>query len=138
MTQLYGRIIDNQVVALNNQVGYDQTDPSVQDLWTAVPADTVVGSVLDGEDWTHPPAPPAPDIVVDVPTFFMLFTVAEEAAIRASADAGVGALLRRIDHPATKNVNLSLQANKDAIAYLAAKQLIQSARVAEILTGVVH
>jgi hypothetical protein len=73
--------------------------------------------------------------VVDVPTFFMLFTIGEETSIRASQDPGVKVLLQRLDHPATKAVNLSLQANIAAINYLAAQGLITEARAAEILTG---
>ena len=141
MTTLYIKLDDNNLVAaLNDEVSIEWVPAEFRDQWFEAPAGTRIGARKVGDDYVNPPEPPPPpagDIVVDVPTFFMLFTAAEEAAIRASANPIVQVLLRRLDHPATKNVNLSLQANQSAVGYLAAQQLIAPGRVAQILTGVV-
>lgn len=113
--------------------------PEIAQQFIDVPDEVETGWIEVEGVWQAPPtANPEPStaaIVVDVPTFFMLFTIAEEAAIRASQDPGVRVLIQRLDHPATKAVNLSLQANIAAINYLAAQGLITEARAAEILTG---
>lgn len=75
--------------------------------------------------------------VIDGPTLFMLFTPAEEAGIRASADVQVQVLVRRADDPRVTKIDLSQPSVQQLVTYLSTTSppLIQPARVAQILTG---
>lgn len=126
-----------QVIGTNDEVHVERVPPEFRDAWIEAPLGTKIGArQVDGE-WVNPPEPPAPDIVVTVSAFFQLFTIAEEAAIRASQDPAVAILLQRLDRPQTTHVNLSLQSIRDAFGYLVGIELLTPDRAAEILTGVV-
>lgn len=87
-------------------------------------------------------APPSTEVVVDVPTFFMLFSPVEEANIRASTDPIVKVFLSRLDDSRTTRVNLSLTSVVQGIQYLTTingpdgtTKLLTSSRANAILLG---
>lgn len=85
---LYVRTIDNRVVGLNDQDGYDATHDSVQGLWERVPDDADPQPVLfatRNPDGSY--ELPAPSLPALTPMqFYLAFTPAERIAIKTSAD----------------------------------------------------
>ena len=139
---LYARIIHGVVAALNSQAGFDATDPSVQYLWQPVPDGTLPGATVHVDGSVNNATATGADIVVDVPTFLLLFTSAERIALRSSGDTVVKDFLSLVDDPRTQRINLSLNAVQEAIFYLAgqgpspmATPILTVARAEAILTG---
>lgn len=139
----WARVISNAVVEV---VSTDPTTifhPDVAKLFQVVPDGTKVGATFSAGVWTNPPTPPAPPAPptiypkLAVPHFWLCFTPQEESSIRASADAVVKILLRRLDDPRTEFVDLNLPSIQNAITYLSTTSpaLIAPARVPQILAG---
>lgn len=70
--------------------------------------------------------------------FKLLFTPQERVAIKQAraTDLIIDDFYDIVEDPRLAFVDLDLQSTKDAVQYLASKNLIDSARVAQILTGV--
>lgn len=148
--------LDGEVVIETFEHGEDPSalfDPSW--TWIEVPAGTVQHSVRDGDDWVHPPAPPAPEpaaaeriLQVSPPTFLLLFEPGERLAIRAArAYAGSDAAALKvkavledwfaiIEDPRLQYVDLALPATQDGLDFLVTVGLLTAPRAAAIKQGV--
>lgn len=92
-------------------------------------------SEVDGVPIFTEPAAEAPK--VSPVQFKLLFTAPERVAIKASTDPVVQDFFEIVNDPRLTFVDLGLQSTKDAVAYLASKNLLTEARAAEVLSGVV-
>jgi hypothetical protein len=148
----YARNVGGQAIDVTT------TDPAtifhadIAAQFIVVPAGTETGAMLVNGVWVNPPAPapaPAPTIIppiVDVPTFYSLFTIQEQMAIEGSTDPIVATAWKRFTDPRVTFVNLALGSVQNLLAYFSttnqqpavtpAATYIQPARVAQILTGV--
>lgn len=141
----YARIIDTVAVdvSANPQESFH---PDIAAQFEEVPANVQQGWVRDETGgWSAPAPTPSPEPVASSKTvspveFKLLFTSAERIAIKAARenDAVVDDFFDIVDDPRLTYVDLGLQSTKDALAYLASKNLITIERREEILAGEVQ
>lgn len=143
-TQKYARLDANgMALEICDADALATHEPTLAATFIACPSGTRDGATFLNGYWTAPVDPgaeaPVPPMV-SPPTFFMLFTVEEETAIRAAASANpeIATWLRRLDDPRLKDVDLALASVQAGIAAAISIAGSPSSRVAEILTGVLQ
>ena len=114
--------------------------PDIASEFQPVPDDVRAGWRLIDDTWTAPElteaaVPVAEAKKVSPIEFKLLFTAPERVAIKASTDAIAQDFFSLIEDPRLTQVDLGLQSVKDAIGYLAQQELIEPARVGQILSG---
>jgi hypothetical protein len=79
---------------------------------------------------------PARRLIMTPMEFINLFPVQVENAIRESTNPIVVGWLRRVDHPALKSVDLSLEVNRNGVLYLVSENLMTQEQAETVLEGV--
>lgn len=139
----YARIVNGIAVDVRTESPGGCFTPDVVEEFVNVPDNVEEHWILTGTDWN---APVIPEPVVVEPLipiispveFKLLFTPQERLAIKAarSTDDIIDDLFTILDDPRLTVVNLNLDSNKNAVAYLHSKGLITAERKEEIMTGV--
>lgn len=141
----FARIIEN--VAIDVSANPDECfHPEIAAQFEEVPANVQQGWIRDESGkWSAPVPAPAPEPGaeskrVSPVEFKLLFTSAERIAIKAARenDPVVDDFFDIVDDPRLTYVDLGLQSTKDALAYLASRNLITEARRDEIMAGQVQ
>lgn len=140
----YARVISNVAVDVSNNPQKCFT-PEIAAQFEEVPAKVQQGWLRDESGgWFAPVPTPMPDVTeskrVSPVEFKLLFTSTERIAIKTErdSDAVIDDFFDIVDDPRLTYVDLGLQSTKDALAYLASKNLITEARREEILAGQVQ
>lgn len=102
------------------------------DMW-------VNGEIVKPTPPEPPPEPESPPPKVTPVEFKLLFTSAERVIIKTerAVDPVIDDFYDIVEDPRLTHVDLDLQSTKDALNYMASKNLLTPERVLEILQGVV-
>lgn len=140
----YARIIEKVAVDVSTNPQECFVD-EIAAQFEEVPVYVQTGWVRDDSGtWSEPAPMPEPGASqsqhVSPVEFKLLFTSAERIAIKTARDADpvIDDFFDIVDDPRLTYVDLGLQSTKDALAYLASKNLITEARREEILAGQVQ
>ena len=139
----FARIVDDIAVDVS-QDPENHFHPDIATEFVAVPDTVVPGSVRDAKGvWTAPEPAALPELVAEAPKvspvqFKLLFSPQERVAIKAAraTDPVIDDFFDIVEDTRLTFVDFGLQSTKDAIAYLASKNLLTEARAAEVLSGV--
>ena len=139
----YARIINGIAIDVRAVSPDGCFTPEIAAEFVEIPDNVEDHWILTGTEWA---APVIPEPVVVEPLipiispveFKLLFTPQERLAIKAarSTDDIIDDLFTILDDHRLTVVNLNLDSNKNAVAYLHSKGLITADRKAEIMTGI--
>lgn len=139
----YARIINGIAVDVRTESPDGCFTPEIVEEFVEIPDNVEAHWILTGTEWAAPvipePVVAGPLIPIISPVEFkLLFTPQERLAIKAAraTDDIIDDLFTILDDPRLTVVNLNLDSNKDAVAYLQSKGLITAERKEEIMTGV--
>jgi hypothetical protein len=140
------RIVDDVAVDVVTGDPAEMFHPDIASQFEVIPDEIENGWWRDPTtgEWSAPePAEEQPATAPDAPKvspveFKLLFSPQERVAIKAArgTDPVIADFFDIVEDPRLTFVDFGLQSTKDAIAYLASKDLLTEARAAEVLSGV--
>ena len=139
----YVRIVNGIAVDVRAYSPEDCFTPNIVAEFVEIPDNVEDHWILTGTEWSAPviPEPTVVEPLIPIISpveFKLLFTPQERLAIKAarSTDDIIDDLFTILDDTRLTAVNLNLDSNKAAVAYLHSKGLITADRKVEIMTGI--